>query len=161
MRPAEPPARDDGNPAEPPARDDGNPVVREMMTAASARAHVLAVVRGHRGSSGCPPAEQAVTDLLLVTSELVSNANRHGGGVVAFEATPARDGIRLTVHDRSPHIPAVAFGSGALPVGHDGGGYGWPLIIRLAHEIVIEQCAHGGKSVSVVVPLRARPDPGP
>ncbi|MFF4957696.1 ATP-binding protein [Streptomyces sp. NPDC001222] len=146
-------------PAELPAQDDGKRTFGEAMTAASARAHVLTVVRGHWDASGRPPAEQAVTDLLLVTSELVSNAIRHGGGVVAFEATPARDGIRLTVHDRSPDIPTVAFGSGALPVGHDGGGYGWPLIIKLAYDIVIEPCADGGKAVSVVVPLGTGPEP--
>ncbi|MFF7187128.1 ATP-binding protein [Streptomyces sp. NPDC008222] len=146
-------------PVELPAQDGGNRVFGERTTAASARAHVLAVVRGHRGTSGRPPAEQAVTDLLLVTSELVSNAIRHGGGVVAFEATPTRDGIRLTVHDRSPDIPTVAFGPGALPAGHDGGGYGWPLIIKLAYDIVIEPCADGGKAVSVVVPLGTGPEP--
>ncbi|MFF3511919.1 ATP-binding protein [Streptomyces sp. NPDC002573] len=146
-------------PAELAAQDDGKQAFGAVMTAASARAHVLAVVRGHWDTSARPPAEQAVTDLLLVTSELVSNAIRHGGGVVAFEAIPARDGIRLTVRDRSPHIPTVAFGSGALPVGHDGGGYGWPLIIKLAYDIVVEPCADGGKAVSVVVPLGTGPEP--
>ncbi|MFI9648218.1 ATP-binding protein [Streptomyces sp. NPDC052040] len=131
-----------------------------MTTAAAARAHVLAVVRGHWAAPVPEPAEQALTDLLLVTSELVSNAIRHGGGLVAFEAAPSKDGIRLTVHDRSPDIPTVAFGSGALPVAHDGGGYGWPLIIKLAHEIVIERCAGGGKFVSVLVPLAAGPEAG-
>lgn len=124
-----------------------------VTSAASARAHVLALVRGHEDGTGVAPADQAVTDLLLVTSELVSNAFRHGGGLVSFRATVTPEGIRIGVHDRSADIPPVAFGSGALPDGHRGGGYGWPLIIKLARDISIERCAGGGKVVSVLVPL--------
>ncbi|MEU6368730.1 ATP-binding protein [Streptomyces sp. NPDC046931] len=168
MKPAELPARDGENPVcggeEQAAAHtyggglrEGPAPVSPVISAASARAHVLAVVRRHWDTAACRPAEQAVTDLLLVTSELVSNAIRHGGGLRAFEAAPTRDGVRLTVYDRSPDIPPVAFGSGALPVGHDGGGYGWPLIIKLAHDIVIERCDDGGKFVSVLVLLRTGP----
>ncbi|MEU8588919.1 ATP-binding protein [Streptomyces sp. NPDC048664] len=130
-----------------------------VTSAASARAHVLALLRGRTdGDDTAPPAsadqaDQAVTDLLLVTSELVSNAFRHGGGLVAFQAAVTPEGVRIGVHDRSGEIPPVAFGSGALPVGHQGGGYGWPLIIKLARDISIERCAAGGKVVSVLVPL--------
>ena len=124
-----------------------------VSSAASARAHVRAVARGHGDPPSGGPSEQAITDLLLVTSELVSNAIRHGGGLVAFEATLTPDGVRLVVHDRSAVIPSVAFGSGELPTGQDGGGFGWPLIIKLARDIVIERCAGGGKVVSVLVPL--------
>ncbi|GAA3038625.1 hypothetical protein GCM10010448_21280 [Streptomyces glomeratus] len=170
MRPAELPAQDGENPVcggEKKAavhtsgggRRAGSAPASPVVSAASARAYVLAVVRRHWDAAACRPDEQAVTDLLLVTSELVSNAIRHGGGLTAFEAAPTRDGVRLTVYDRSPDIPTVAFGSGALPVGHDGGGYGWPLIIKLAHDIVIERCADGGKFVSVLVPLRAGSGP--
>ncbi|MEU6095202.1 ATP-binding protein [Streptomyces sp. NPDC047079] len=167
MRPAERPARDGENPAlggeERAAaharggegvRQEGSAPASPVISAASARAQVLTVVRSHWDAPDRRPAEQSVTDLLLVTSELVSNAIRHGGGLTAFEAAATRDGVRLTVYDRSPHIPIAAFGSGALPVGHDGGGYGWPLIIQLARDIVIERCAEGGKFVSVLVPLR-------
>lgn len=124
-----------------------------VSSAASARAYVRAVVQGHGYSPSRKPTEQALTDLLLVTSELVSNAIRHGGGLVAFEATLTPDGVRLVVHDRSEVIPSAAFGSGELPTGQDGGGFGWPLIIKLARDIVIERCAGGGKVVSVLVPL--------
>jgi anti-sigma regulatory factor (Ser/Thr protein kinase) len=127
-----------------------------VTSAATARAYVLAVLRGQGDTASPQPTEQAVTDLLLVTSELVSNAIRHGGGLVAFDATPARRGVRIVVHDRSPDVPSAAFGSGELPAGGNGGGFGWPLIIKLTREIVIERCADG-KAISVLVPL----DEGP
>jgi anti-sigma regulatory factor (Ser/Thr protein kinase) len=128
------------------------PSAPEVTSAATARAHVLAVVRGHRGGPAVPATERAVTDLLLVTSELVSNALGHGGGLMAFAATATPEGIRLSVHDHRTDIPAAAFGPGALPTGHEGGGYGWPLIIKLARDIAVERCAGGGKVVSVLVP---------
>lgn len=124
-----------------------------VTSAATARDHVLAVLRGRERASAAQPNDQAVTDLLLVTSELVSNAIRHGGGLVAFAATPTREGVRLHVHDRSAEIPSTAFGPGALPAGDTVGGYGWPLIITLARDIAIERCPDGGKIVTVLVPL--------
>ncbi|WP_063784947.1 ATP-binding protein [Streptomyces sp. TP-A0356] len=142
------------------AGQGGTPAPSSLVTsAASARSHVLAALRSHGDAAALRPTEQAVTDLLLVTSELVSNAIRHGGGLVAFEARPTRDGVRLFVHDRSADIPSAAFGSGELPLGYDGGGYGWPLIIQLARDIAVEPCPGGGKIVSVLVSLTPGPAP--
>jgi anti-sigma regulatory factor (Ser/Thr protein kinase) len=111
------------------------------------------VVR-ERGNSGARRASgQAVVDLLLVTSELVTNAIRHGRGVAGFEVTETRDGLRLTVRDNSEVVPLGALGPSAVPGHHRGHGYGWPLIIRLARDITVERCPGGGKAISVVVPL--------
>ncbi|MEU6492433.1 ATP-binding protein [Streptomyces sp. NPDC046984] len=129
------------------------PAASGVTNAGTARDHVLAVVRGREGASAVRPDAQAVTDLLLVTSELVSNAIRHGGGLVAFAATPTREGVRLHVRDRSAEIPSTAFGPGALPAGDTVGGYGWPLIATLARDIAVERRPDGGKIVSVLVPL--------
>ncbi|MFE6177134.1 ATP-binding protein [Streptomyces sp. NPDC056464] len=106
---------------------------------------------GH-GSSG-PTAEAAVIDLLLVVSELVTNAIRHGRGLAGFEVDPVPEGVRLSVHDYSETVPSAAYGPGTLPQAHEGSGYGWPLIIRLAREIRIEHRREGGKTVSVLVPM--------
>jgi anti-sigma regulatory factor (Ser/Thr protein kinase) len=133
-------------------RGEPSPSAFGVTNAATARAHVLTVLQGEDGPA-LPPTERAVTDLLLVTSELVSNALRHGGGLLAFEATATREGVRLSVHDHSADIPLAAYGSGALPDRHEGGGYGWPLIIKLTRDIAIERCAYGGKIVSVLVPV--------
>ncbi|MFF9063554.1 ATP-binding protein [Streptomyces sp. NPDC101213] len=124
-----------------------------MTTAASARAHVRGLVDAAWDAAARPAAERDLIDLLLVVSELVANAVRHGGGLAGFEATPARDGVRLSVHDHSDVVPEAAYGPGTLPAGHHGSGYGWPLILRLARDISIRPRPCGGKTVTVFVPV--------
>ncbi|MFF7530008.1 ATP-binding protein [Streptomyces bobili] len=111
--------------------------VTARVTTAAARAHVRAAVDARWNATARPAVERDVIDLLLVISELVANAVRHGGGLAGFEASPAADGIRLSVHDHSDVVPEAAHGSDALPAGHRGSGYGWPLIIRLARDMSI------------------------
>ncbi|MET7596975.1 ATP-binding protein [Streptomyces sp. NPDC004082] len=124
-----------------------------VTTATAAREQVRAVVRERWDSGARRASAQAVVDLLLVTSELVTNAVRHGRGVAGFEVTDTADGLRLTVRDNSDVVPLGALGSSAMPGHHLGHGYGWPLIIRLARDITVERCPGGGKAISVVVPL--------
>ncbi|MEU7059463.1 ATP-binding protein [Streptomyces sp. NPDC046197] len=141
---------------------DGAPaVVAPVTNAATARMYAQSVVRGQWDSSSRRAREEDVIDLLLVVSELVTNAIRHGDGLAGFEVVPTDEGVRLAVHDNSDVVPAVAYGSGALPLGHHGSGYGWPLIIRLAREIVIDRRPGGGKTTSVLVPLRNALEPSP
>ncbi|MCL6670222.1 ATP-binding protein [Streptomyces panaciradicis] len=128
-----------------------------VTTAAEAREYARSMVRQRWDTASRTAREEDVVDLLLVVSELVTNAIRHGDGLAAFEVALTPDGVRLAVHDNSDDIPDVAYGSGALPVSHHGNGYGWPLIIRLAREIVIDRRGGGGKTISVLVPLRATP----
>ncbi|MFH0173589.1 ATP-binding protein [Streptomyces cacaoi] len=130
-----------------------------VKTAAAARAHARAVVDARWNRSARPACEQDVIDLLLVVSELVANALRHGGGLAGFEMTPVRDGIRLAVRDHSDAVPATVGGPGSGPAGHRVGGYGWPLVVRLARDIAIEKRAGGGKTISVFVPIRTTDRP--
>ncbi|MFI9155872.1 ATP-binding protein [Streptomyces sp. NPDC053367] len=125
-----------------------------ITSAAAARRYVRTLVEERwRGPSG-PAAEESVTDLLLVVSELVTNAIRHGGGLARFEASLATEGVRLGVHDHSDAMPPAAYGQSPLPRPGSGGGYGWPLIIRLAREIRVRHRREGGKAIDVLVPLR-------
>ncbi|MEV6612616.1 hypothetical protein AB0N31_01715 [Streptomyces sp. NPDC051051] len=39
-------------------------------------------------------------------------------------------------------------------MGDHGSGYGWPLILRLARDIRIRPRPSGGKTVTVLVPIR-------
>ncbi|MFF8971670.1 ATP-binding protein [Streptomyces sp. NPDC014995] len=133
----------------------GPALVAPVTTAASARAYTRAVVDACWNAPARPAREEDVIDLLLVVSEMVSNAIRHGGGLAGFDVTPVHDGIRLAVHDHSDVVPSAAYGSGALPAVHHGNGYGWPLIIKLAREITIARRPSGGKTISVFVPVRA------
>lgn len=128
-----------------------------VATAAAARAYAQSVVREQWGARSRTVREEDLIDLQLVVSELVTNAIRHGDGLAGFDVSPTAEGVRLAVHDHSVTVPDVAYGSGALPVGHHGNGYGWPLIIRLAREIGVEMRPEGGKTISVFVPLREVP----
>ncbi|MFF2652507.1 ATP-binding protein [Streptomyces sp. NPDC058045] len=86
-----------------------------------------------------------VDDCLLVVSELVTNAIRHGGGLVGVDVTAAAGRILLSVQDRSSELPTAAQPSGNwLP-----GGYGWPLVCRLAQQVTIRVLDGGGKAIHV------------
>ncbi|MEY9996811.1 anti-sigma regulatory factor (Ser/Thr protein kinase) [Streptomyces sp. V4I8] len=124
-----------------------------ITSASTARSYVRSVVEEHGHSPSGPAGERAVMDLMLVVSEVVTNAIRHGGGLAGFEVDLLPKGVRLRVHDYSDAVPSAAYGPGTLPHTHEGSGYGWPLIIRLSREIHIERRRTGGKTVTVLVPL--------
>ncbi|MFJ9020051.1 ATP-binding protein [Streptomyces sp. NPDC102259] len=130
-----------------------------VKNSAAARAHARAVVDARWNHSARPAREEDVIDLLLVVSELVANALRHGGGLAGFEMTPVRDGVRVAVHDYSDAAPAAVGGPGSRPVGHRVGGYGWPLVVRLAQDVDIGKRAGGGKTISVFMPIRTTDRP--
>ncbi|MEV6197214.1 ATP-binding protein [Streptomyces sp. NPDC051920] len=141
------------NPVNHPAQAGPSPGagVVAVTSAATARDHVRALLREDGRTGGTNP--DAVVDLLLVVSELVTNAIRHGGGLAGFDATPADGGMRIAVRDNSDVVPAEARGTGEIPHTNRTGGYGWPLIIRLSAAVTIEPCPGGGKTIHVFVPL--------
>ena len=114
----------------PAARPPGPPVA--ITNAATARRHVRAFVGERWRSPAGPPTEQSMIDLILVVSELVTNAVRHGGGIAGFDVALTPEGVRLSVRDHSAAVPVGLHGPGALPRAHEGNGYGWPLINRLS-----------------------------
>ncbi|GAA2793132.1 ATP-binding protein [Streptomyces showdoensis] len=70
-------------------------------------------------------ASEAADTVVLVVSELVTNALRHGGGICVLDLA-ARPGGMVAVHDPSPHAPRMR------TPGLDGGtgGFGWPMVRR-------------------------------
>ncbi|GGX40505.1 hypothetical protein GCM10010353_64800 [Streptomyces chryseus] len=52
-------------------------------------------------------AAEAADTVVLVVSELVTNALRHGGGTCALDLTAHPDSIEVAVHDRSPRAPSM------------------------------------------------------
>ncbi len=86
-------------------------------------------------------------DALLVTSELVTNAIRHGDGVIAFRADIAGDVLRLSIADANPRPPVARTGTVDHP-----GGYGWPLIQRLAEHVDCSTRADG-KTITTALRL--------
>ncbi|GAA2449513.1 ATP-binding protein [Streptomyces glaucus] len=94
----------------------------------------------------------ALSDALLVASELTTNAMLHGGGVTDFQVDLVGPGLRVSVSDRSDELPVVV-----PPTDPQGrrrvGGRGWPIVCRLARDVRVSDLPSGGKCITVVVPL--------
>ncbi|MDJ0380447.1 ATP-binding protein [Streptomyces sp. G-G2] len=115
-------------------------------TVAAARETVAALLE----RSGLAPDRRAVMDALMVTSELVTNAIRHGGGLTSFHAYVRGDALLVSVGDHSPEHPVSA--AGHVP-GIRIGGYGWPLVQSLADRVTVTP--HGdGKRITADLTLR-------
>lgn len=114
-------------------------------TAADARERVRRLLDG---LAGAPLPPRVVNDILLVTSELVTNALRHGGGIAAFRAEIVGGAVRVSVTDRSPTPPSSA----PRPRIATPGGFGWPLVQRLSRSVAVTP-ARDGKTIEAVVPL--------
>jgi anti-sigma regulatory factor (Ser/Thr protein kinase) len=71
----------------------------DLSAASTARGHVAEVCAGL-------PEETVYTARLLVT-ELVSNAVLHGRGTIRLTVARNTAGVRVEVHDESPHLPVV------------------------------------------------------
>lgn len=93
--------------------------------------------------AGAPP--QQVEDVVTVVSELVSNAQRHGGGVTALQITARAGAVTIEVSDRSPRRPRIQPWAPARP-----GGFGWRMVNRLADTTDIHS-HRGGKTVSATL----------
>ncbi|CAM5674748.1 ATP-binding protein [Streptomyces avidinii] len=116
--------------------DGGRPAV---TTSATARRAVSELLR----KAGVGLDGVTAADALLVTSELVTNAIRHGGGLTDFRTAIEGDVLYLSVSDANPHPPAPR----STGPGHPGG-YGWPLIQRLTEHIDVIPLSTGGKTIT-------------
>ncbi|MFG2547469.1 ATP-binding protein [Streptomyces sp. NPDC048594] len=96
----------------------------------------------------CDPAppSQVTDDILLVVTELVTNAGRHGGGLIAFDAHLVEGTITISVTDASPVVPHT---HASDRVGAPGG-FGWPLIQLLSDEVSVRTTA-AGKTIRAVL----------
>ncbi|MBM7057543.1 ATP-binding protein [Streptomyces durocortorensis] len=93
------------------------------------------------------PAEAADT-VLLVVSELVTNALRHGGGTCTLDLTAHPDTIEVAVHDSSPQAPRMR----TPDLNGRTGGFGWPMVNHLARTTSITPGPSGGKTVRALLP---------
>ncbi|MEU6944579.1 MULTISPECIES: ATP-binding protein [unclassified Streptomyces] len=94
-----------------------------------------------------PSDESQVDDLLLVVSELVTNAERHGGGLIDFRLDVTRDTATVSVSDASEDAPLYRRHEPLVP-----GGFGWPIVLHLCREVAVT-VRRGGKTIHAVVPL--------
>ncbi|MCY0953325.1 ATP-binding protein [Streptomyces sp. H27-S2] len=137
---------------------DTGPAYPVPRTAMQARDRVQSLIEssGILPETSGPPGEDVLSDALLVTSELATNAIRHGGGIVGFSASVSSDGLLLAVADASgDHPVTLVRPPGTFPVG----GFGWPLICRLARSVRILPAQPVGKRIEVLVPLDGADSP--
>ncbi|MBT2390658.1 ATP-binding protein [Streptomyces sp. ISL-1] len=91
-----------------------------------------------------PVTAEGADTVVLVVSELVTNALRHGGGTCTLDLRAHADSIEVAVHDPSPQTPRMR-----TPDLNGGtGGFGWPMVNRLARATTVTHRALGGKTVS-------------
>lgn len=77
------------------------------------------------------PTTEAADTVVLVVSELVTNALRHGGGTFNLHLTAHPDTVEVAVDDASPRTPLTR-----TPDLNGGtGGFGWPMVNRLARAV--------------------------
>ncbi|MET7360427.1 ATP-binding protein [Streptomyces sp. NPDC005562] len=114
---------------------------------AAARDAVRAVLR--EGDE--PVDEMAFTDAVLVTSELVTNAIRHAGGLRGFTCRVRSGHVEIAVEDGSDEMPVTR----PRPTLLMSGGHGWPTVRRLADDVRVTHLPGGGKRIVARVPLTA------
>ncbi|MEJ8646284.1 ATP-binding protein [Streptomyces sp. MS1.HAVA.3] len=102
---------------------------------AAAREAADAFLRHHS-----PPARRTFhDDVLLVVSELVTNAVRHAPGPFVLELGLVPGGIEVTVRDTSSRPPHSRTPDRT-------GGRGWTIVQTLARRVRVVPC-HDGKTV--------------
>ncbi|WP_199424160.1 ATP-binding protein [Actinotalea solisilvae] len=107
-------------------------------------------VMAHAGARGLAAPALRVVELL--TSELVTNAVKYGGGdEVLVRVTPAAGGVRVEVHDECPLTPQVLDPEDAAP-----GGRGMRLVNLLADQWGVDRREPAGKAVWFAVPRSGR-----
>lgn len=108
--------------------------------AAEARSAARAFLDGLSPRVGAAVAE----NLLLMVSELVTNAIRHAGGAleVRFSSTPER--LHVAVDDASPSMPRLRRPDWTGRTG----GFGWSMVHKLADGLAIHPRDGGGKTVA-------------
>lgn len=121
--------------------------LRSATSIAGARDRTRDFLKGLGRDRGRPAiAAEAAEAVVLVVSELVTNALRHGGGTYALDLTAHPDSIEVAVHDRSPQTPRLR----APDLNGGTGGFGWPMVNRLAHATSVTR-QPGGKTVSALL----------
>ncbi|MBT2414841.1 ATP-binding protein [Streptomyces sp. ISL-12] len=113
--------------------DDGN-----LRTAAQAREVTRAFLPAAASERG-----SAVDALLLVVSELFTNAARHAGGVTRFRLETGPDTVTVAVQDASSVPPRPLPLDATRP-----GGFGWHLVHELSAEVRVEVHAAGKRPFS-------------
>ncbi|MFB7781148.1 ATP-binding protein [Streptomyces vinaceus] len=105
--------------------------------------------RGFLESLAQPAVGQDQADtVVLVVSELVTNAVRHGGGAYALRLTAHPHCVEVAVEDPSPRPPRMR-----VPDLLGGtGGFGWHMVNDLSLATAVTPGPGGGKTVRALLP---------
>lgn len=122
---------------------------RTVLRPLGAVAEARQAARSFLGALGQPTIDPECADtVILVVSELVTNALRHGGGAYALRLAANPDTVEVSVEDSSPHPPRMR-----TPDLVDGtGGFGWHMVNDLADATVVTPTPEGGKTVRALLP---------
>jgi anti-sigma regulatory factor (Ser/Thr protein kinase) len=118
--------------------------IRPATAAADARQTTRAFLEALR-----QPAigSEAAYTAVLVVSELVTNALRHGGGTYTLRLTAHPDTIEVAVDDPSPNAPRIR----TPDLNGDTGGLGWAMVNLLARATTVTRRPSSGKTVSALL----------
>jgi len=94
--------------------------------------------------------QRLLDDVILLTSELVTNAVRYGGDGVTLRIALRADVIEVSVEDKSPLLPARPAVVAENP--YREGGRGLLIVSELASEWGIDEKPLGGKRVWARLP---------
>ncbi|MEW1750722.1 ATP-binding protein [Streptomyces angustmyceticus] len=90
--------------------------------------------------------------VILVVSELVTNAVRHAGGTVcALRLRAGPESVVVDVHDSSSALPRPR----TPDVTGEGGGFGWSMVCRIASVVKVNR-ESAGKTVTAIIPRLGR-----
>ncbi|MEV8568270.1 ATP-binding protein [Streptomyces sp. NPDC051322] len=93
------------------------------------------------------PPPHTTQNLVLLASELVTNALRHAGGVTVLRLRADRRSLEVAVADPSPAYPQDR----TPDLTGRTGGFGWPMVQRLARTVAVRSVPDGGKVVSATL----------
>ena len=117
--------------------------VRSATSVAGARE----CARDFRGGLLRPIAAEGAGAVVLVVSEPITNALRHGSGTCTLAVTAHPDSIEVSVHRDSPKALRMR----ASDLNGGTGGFGWPMVDCLARTTAVTRRAAGGKTVSALL----------
>ncbi|MFJ8806417.1 ATP-binding protein [Streptomyces sp. NPDC102490] len=106
-------------------------------------AHARDVTRAFVDGLDPPPAAETAETLVLVVSELTTNAVRHGGGRYTLELTATADALNAAVSDPDPTPPRER----TPDLDGGTGGFGWPMVRRLTNRITVTTDPGQGKTI--------------
>ncbi|MFG2140109.1 ATP-binding protein [Streptomyces sp. NPDC048650] len=99
---------------------------------------------------GLDPAldQDAAEVVVLVISELVTNAVRHSGGrACALRLSACSEAIAVAVSDESHVLPRPR----EADIAGEGGGFGWSMVCRMATAVAVTEEPEG-KTINAVIP---------